>query len=778
VKTCRVRAKLLLFALLLLPALSPAIGILVPRLPEFAPIQLGHAEVQVTIKENVAATRVPHDFFNPNARQLEADFYFPIPRGANVTDLVLYINGKPMKGEVLEKEKAREIYEGIVRRLQDPALLEWVDYNLFKIRVFPVPPSGTQRVEIEFAQPLESDQGTFRYQFPLKPPRKGELVGQLGKPDVKFTVNLESQDAIRNVYSPSHSISSDLKDPHKVKVEVPEHTFGNGTGDFLLFYELSRKDVALSLLGYRPGVDAGYFSLMVSPSDLPSRTSATQQSEIPSDYTFVIDTSGSMLDDNKIEQARKALTYCVSQLRPADRLNLVRFSTEVEPLWEKPREATSQAVDQAKAWISSLQARGGTNISEALERALAPKPSDEVTSRVHTVIFITDGLPTVGTTRPEEILKKAVPAPEAKGSVRIFTFGVGNDVNTKLLDQLAEASRATSDYVRPGQDMEVIIGKFFDKISRPALTNVKLEIPGGEVFDMYPTDLPDLFYGTQLTVFGRYKKPGPTAIKLTGSIGERAIEHVFEKTLPESEGANQFVEKLWGTRKIAYLLDQIRKSGENKELKDEVITLAKKYGVVTPYTSYLVTEDSPVLAGRPAVAATRAPEPARRVRFYASDAIPAGAPASAGAPMLKSSRVEGEAQVRQAPAASAGSWNMAADSGASAVDTAQELKRMKEAQVAQPRPQEGARSAGGRSFTLQGDVWVDDQLQANQEATLQIRYLSNAWFELSRLDPRLREILALGEKVRFQLGGFIIEVGPEGADSIEDTYLQKIKASI
>jgi Ca-activated chloride channel family protein len=262
---------------------------------------------------------------------------------------------------------------------------------------------------------------------------------------------------------------------------------------------------------------------------------------------------------------------------------VLRFSTEVEKWGNGLSAGSPENIDSARNWIDQLQARGGTNISGALDEALklgvaqtstsvefdgSPDPSAGKGSRVCTVVFITDGLPTVGITDPERIVKEIAPNPEQRGSTRIFTFGVGHDVNTKLLDRLAENTRAASDYIRPAEDMEVPIGRFFDKISRPAMTNLKLDLPSADVYDVYPKELPDLFYGTQLTIFGRYKKPGSTAIRLTGQVAGKPADFTYEKTLPGDAAGNEFVEKLWGTRKIAYLLDQIRKSGESREVKD------------------------------------------------------------------------------------------------------------------------------------------------------------------------------------------------------------------
>lgn len=765
-----------LFAVSLVIAAAPvgAIGILIPRELHYSPIRLGKADVRAEINNNIARTRVVQEFENPNPRQLEADFYFPVPRGANVTDFVLYINGKATKGEVLENEKAREIYEGIVRRMADPGLLEWIDYNLFKVRVFPVPAHGTQKIELEFAQPLTADQGLFKYVFPLKSSKRLERAGP--PPHVTFEVTIKADEAVRNVYSPTHMINTDTNDPKNVKVTVPATSFGSG-GDFNLFYQASNKDVALSLLATRPLTSQdGYFALMLSPKWQVDPAQVT-----PNDVNFVIDTSGSMLENNKIEQARRALTYCMSQLREQDRFTLTRFATEVEPFSKDLAPATKEKVEEAKAWIAKLDARGGTNISGALDEALELRSrassstlnsaTTGPTERVYTIVFITDGLPTIGTTNADQIAQEV--RKNSGGNVRIFTFGVGHDVNTKLLDSVAEETRAASDYVKPGEDMEVPISKFFDKIARPALVDLKVEIPSAEAYDLYPKTLPDLFFGTQLTVFGRYKKAGPTAIKLTGRAAGKQQEFVYEKTLPEQDNTNQFVENLWGTRKIGYLLDEIRGKGENKELKDEVIQLSKKYGVVTPYTSYLVTEDTPVVAAAtpPTVpmpmddrgrrfSPPRRAIPEAQAGPQAMPGMSAGAAsdrAAAGAPM-SAQRSTSSRFGFAAPD------EFKAESGSSAVESAQVLRKMKENTSVDSAAK--VAFAAGRTFTLSGNVWIDTQLSESDQPTLRIKYLSNAYFLILKENPTLKEVFALGAHVRVKLANGILEVGPDGKEEL------------
>ncbi|PKO17478.1 hypothetical protein CVU37_08265 [candidate division BRC1 bacterium HGW-BRC1-1] len=728
---------LILLMLLAISAQSHALGILIPRVVTDQPVVLGDVEVRVEINANIALTRIVQDFRNPNPRDLEADFFFPVPRGANVTDFILMMNGKRVPGEVIERDKARAIYEDIVRRAKDPGLLEWVDSNIFKVRVYPVPANGTQRIELEFAQPLEADQGLFRYLLPLKAP-KSEGKANNESP-VKFSIVINSDEAVANISSPTHPIKVDTNDPRKAKITPPDDKLAS-TGDFILYYGRPSSDPVVNIFATRIPPGDGYFSLMISP---PTENSQTTESAA-SDVTFVVDTSGSMLEEGKMDQARKALVYCLAQLSPEQRFNIVRFSTGVESFRKELVPATPENIAEARQMIGTFKATGGTNISGALETALDASGNKEA-KRIHTVVLLTDGQPTVGIAQPDQLIAKV--AQLNTSSLRIFTFGVGFDVNTRLLDGLADETRAASEYTKPGQDIELPVARFFDKINRPAITNLKLAMPSAETYDLYPAQLPDLFYGTQLTVFGRYKNAGPTSIMLEGMRGGQPVKYSFEKTLPDSQPENSHVEKLWGTRKIGFLLDEIRKNGEKSETKDEVIQLARKYGVVTPYTSYLVVEDEP----QRRVAAQPIPASDNSV-FYRSSyktSTRAAAPASSMAGLQSSS-------------------------GESAVRTAQALRSMKEVTVNEMRTDKddsvvSLQTISGHSFVLKDGVWTDtslDESPADVLPEVKIKYLSNAWFAAARINHSLKEIFTLGDKIRIKLPKCVVTVGDQGESDL------------
>ena len=580
---------------LLLFAVSPiqAAGLLVPTEKKVPPLAMLEHHVTINIEDQVAVTKVEQTFRNHTDRQLEATYIFPVPKGASVQKFTMWVNGEEVHGELVEAKKARKIYEDIVRRTQDPGLLEYIDHNLLKVRVFPVPANGEQKLSFQYVSVADKDLDVVQYIYPLK--TDGGVVKTLKK--YSINVNMKSQHPLQNIYSPTHAIQVTRKNDKEAKIAFNKDE-GTLDRNFILYYTAGKKDVGLTTLIHRPIEDMpGYFMMLISP-----RAELSKEQQVPRDIVFVLDTSGSMRG-NRITQARSALKYCLRNLREQDRFGIMHFSTTTNEYAETWTPATAGNRQQASRWVDGLFASGGTAINDALLNALRKRSKDE--SRNFTIVFFTDGQPTVGETRPEQIVKNVMN--RNNKNTRIFTFGVGNDVNATMLDQMAEKTKAITTYVRENEDIEDRVSSLYFKISHPVLTNLKLSFSEAvKVSEVYPPHLPDLFHGSQLVVLGRYKGAGQTVIKLKGNVGKISKEFVYEFNYPEKiEAPKDFVEDLWARRKVGYLLDQIRINGEQQELVSEVVKLAKRYGITTPYTSYLIVPDEPKQVTKSPVPASR-----------------------------------------------------------------------------------------------------------------------------------------------------------------------------
>ncbi|MCA9523559.1 MAG: trypsin, partial [Myxococcales bacterium] len=371
--------------------------------------------------------------------------------------------------------------------------------------------------------------------------------------------------------------------------------------------------------------------------------------------------------------------------------------------------------------------------------------------RPHIVMFLTDGQPTIGETREGEIVKEALAHNKAKAS--IFMFGIGDDINTHLLDRIAEQNRGSSMYLKPNQEIEHKIASFYNQISYPVMSGLSLDFGNVKTYSVVPRRIPDLFKGSQIIVVGRYRNDGHVAVTLKGSVQGTTRSFAYDAKFPAQQGENEFIAKLWAHRQIGVLLDEIRLKGESHELKQEVIQLAKRFGIVTPYTSYLVVEPS-----SPTVTNWRR-RPRPRFILRRSDT---------GVTTLSPSPTQGPRDEEdKAP------MKLALKSGKSSIKTAEKLKRLKDSD----RVQEGQnrtrnRFASGRSFELKSGGWVDARFRSSMKS-VKIKYMSSAYFSLLKLHPELKAALQLGERVTIVIGATAVVVGTDGESALTPEQLKQ-----
>lgn len=695
------------------------------------PLILKYQSVYCDITDGVAVTRVKQTFQNPLRRQIEGVYVYPLPDNVAVGDFNMTIGGKKMHGEVLDKEAARRTYEEIVRRTRDPGLLEYLNSRLYQAQIFPIPPNGQLEVELQYSQTLTESGGLGLFRHPLRAPHGQHRTVErlLVQVKVKSTLPLAS------VFCPSHE--SDISRPNDHEATVTyERSNIQPDRDFLVYYQ--RKDAlfGLSVLTHRGAGEAGYFLLRISP-----RIEIADDQVLSKDIAFVIDTSGSM-SNGKLDQVKRALKFCVNSLSPGDRFNIYGFSTEVHPFRDGLVSAESDIKAAAVAFTEKMRPLGGTNINQALLAALEARSASA--GRPYMIVFMTDGEATVDVTNPEQILRNIKEKnPAGPGQVRFHVLGVGTQVNTHLLDKLAEATRGTRDYATEKEDLELKLSAFVTRLANPVLADIKLDITALHASDVYPKELPDVFRGTDLVVLGRYDATGHRAIHLRGLLRESKKRLTYEGEFPKSTGANEFLPRLWANRKVAYLLDQIRLHGRNRELVNEVVRLAKRHGIVTPYTSSLILEDEGRLArgGRGGGFARRSAwrEADRRLGRAARQSL------------------------QNAPAATL----PAERSGEDAMDASRKLSALKSAgQMRDDFDNRGAfrsesgettlRHVGEKTFIFDGQRWIDTAWDGEKKPE-KIAAFGEEYFQLLERSPDLAKYFALGERVIVTLAGAVYE---------------------
>lgn len=744
--------------------------IIVPHPPDprpgpypYAPLEVTRHHVDVKISGQIATTTVDEEFFNPNNQRLEGTYLFPVPKDAHIDKFSMEINGTMTEAELIPAEKARQIYEDIVRQIRDPALLEYAGRDVFRARIFPIEPRSTKQVKIVYTQLLKWDSGMLTYLYPLGT----EKFSAQPIKDISIKVDVTSDQPLASIYSPSHKVDIKHDGANRAIISYESKNEKPNTDFELVLTQNKDAAVGLNLLSYKDGDEDGYFLLLAAPPVAAKKDAKPA----PKDVIFVLDTSGSMSGE-KIKQAKKALAFCVNNLNDEDRFEIIRFSTDVDPLFDKLADASDANRKRALKFIDGLKATGGTAIAQALKTALEAKPEKE--DRPYVVIFLTDGMPTVGPTKDDEILAITK---KAGGDTRIFSFGIGNDVNTQLLDQLAETTRAFSQYVLPEEDIEIKVSNFFARITEPVLTKPKLEVAAADtgerhtapvirISKMYPVDLPDIFKGDQIVLAGRYTGSGDATAKLTGMVNGEEQTFTYKIHFDDQNAKDEYIPRLWATRRIGYLLDAIRINGENKELRDEVTTIARQFGIITPYTAYLIIEDErrrEVPLARQSLNEmakdTDALDASRdKYADFQKEKTGEGGVANAEsqnsmkhADQPSTATAQGNTMALRsyaaAPTAGIGGSSGAGGAGPVSGDTVKKIDQYTQQ----------SKYVNGRAFYLNGNQWIDAKTQ-NLKKHENVKFNSDAYYELLAKHPEAAQWLALGQNMLIALDDTVYEI--------------------
>lgn len=717
--------------------------------PDWQPahVVLEDHRVDASLEENLATVTVEHVFKNDGRAVAEGTFLFPLPVGAHVTRFAMDVDGKEMAGELLTAEEARSVYEDIVRKSLDPALLEMIGHRSFRAGIFPIPPGERRTIRLRYDAELPREGHTISFLYPMHgsvhtrsagwaPPRFTPLSEEPSGPDATSArasddepaarthvrLDVRSSQPILTVYSPSHDVDVE-RDGDRRAVVTYEGELRREEHDFVAYFGIDEREFGATLLTHRPYADRpGYFMLLLSP-----RIEIAQDRVQAKDVVFVLDTSGSMVGE-KMEQAREALKYCLNRLGEQDRFGLVAFSSDVDRF--RAELLPSSARRDALFFVDQLQAGGGTNIHEALLSAAEMIEDNERGM----IVFLTDGLPSTGVT-DEGAIRRA--AGEALGDrVRVFSFGVGYDVNTRLLDGLSRASGATAHYVSPDENIEERVSTFYEKVRHPLLTDLTFEIQGADAYAFAPQSLTDLYKGSQLVLAGRYRQPGDARLLLAGDRDGRRVSFEYELDFPGEVRERAFVGRLWATRRVGRLLDDVRMNGETDALKDEIVALAKEYGLVTPYTSYLVQEDETM--------------------------------ALDGGLLPQSDR-----EMAQGMHA----FRSRSTTGASAVAASKAIRAMESAETVSAPRSRGFLAVDGRLMhRATSGAWVDSEFDDDTEL-IEIRMGSDAYFTLLKAYPETLTFAKLGSDVTFRLGERFVRIGPDGLDRATVDDLRRMLGS-
>lgn len=700
--------------------------------------------VHAEIVDGVATTTIDQVFRNDGPRDAEGTWFLPLPAGAVADGFTMTVGGKEVNGEVLDAGRARSIYETIVRQRRDPGLLEYAGEGMLRARIFPIPGNGEVGVTVRLRQVLQPTGAMYEWSWPLRAARLGDAVpGPIG-----LDVRIKSQTPLATILSPYAHAEIRRIGEHEATVTL--EGAAKDLEDLRVVYGLAEQEFGLHLLTWRQPSEPGYFTMLLSP---PRTLGADRMQRRY--VQFVVDTSGSMAGD-KIEQAKRALRAFLGSLRTDDLFQVITFASGVQTFFERPVRASRDHIDAALRKIDALTAMGGTNISGALQQALeagVPDPGDGGVL-LPQIVFVTDGQPTMGVTDPRQILELTRRLDTR--AMRIFALGVGDEIDVPLIDDIVQQHRGARDFVRNQEKIEVKVDALCQKIAQPALTDVEVRCDGLDSFDVHPTRTRDLFCGEVLQVVGRYRSAGRHTVRVRGRQNGVAREYSFPVDFPDAAGHHGFVQTLWARQHVASLLDAIRRNGVKQELVDEVRRLATRHGIVTPYTSQLIVEESERLAGRV--------EPRDSARDH-QPVPPAGglgqpAPSgpTSGGPRGGSAPGSAERKLAEMTKQRTG-----AEAVRASVETARDGLDLGGSPAAErPGKDTGlVRRAAGRVFLVVGDDLVEEGLPADWAAkAVVLESFGDAYFAFLRQQPGLREILALGDRVVFRDGDRIVHCKP------------------
>lgn len=705
------------------------------------------SEVNVRIVGRVAQVEVEEWFRNQGGGLGEGDYLYPLPGEAVFSNYSLFQGDQELKGETMDAQKARSIYEEIVRKKRDPALIELAGHGLIRARVFPINPGDTRRITLRYTQmmPRAGDALQFRYaaggRFGMGRSVEG-VQGPTRAPEavpLTFRLVADSGSMFRNPFSPTHQLKTEREGGRLVV--RPE---GELTGDLTIFLPLATGLVGMSVATHRPNDEAGYFMLTVVPA-------SSDEASVPRDVTVILDVSGSM-SGSKMDQAKRALNQLLGSLRGQDRFRLASFSSTVSTYERGWTQATGGEIADARRWVDGLSASGGTNIADALDEAFRLSGDPD---HLNVVLFLTDGLPSVGEQNPERLAQMAE---RARGNARVFAFGVGYDVNTYLLDRLSAAGRGTTQYVQPNEDVEEALGRLVAKISHPVLTDLEIAEAPVRLTELYPQRLPDLFAGEELVLFGRFSgersgvrdgdgwnagNDGSTTgrLVLTGRRGGRTERFEVRVTFPDHARDNDYIPRLWAARKIGVLTQSIKLNGSNPELEREIRETALRYGLLTEYTSYLVQEPMDVA-----------------VRNRDRGMV----------------RLD-EVVVTAAPAAASGQAAVARAEEGRAKREAKSVAALNAVELDVTRRAHGptTRALAGRVFILRDGLWTD-LWHADSIRVVRVAPFSDAYFALLDRLPELKAYWSEMDRVLVSGKRVSLALDPQGSDTLGSAELDRL----
>jgi len=688
------------------------------------PLAVTRHDVKIDINDDVCLTEIDQEFYNPGNSTMEGIYFFPVPRGAFITQFSMLINGVERQAETLDAKKARGIYEKIVSQMRDPGLMEYADQDLFRLKIYPIEPHSRKRIKISYQEPTNFQDGYCSYIYPLGT----EKFSSQPIEEISISATITSGSGISNVLCPGFNADIVRINDSLIKLNYKAGDI-RPDRDFRLYYSRTKEAVGISIIANPDGTGGGHFLLNISPDDALYGMEAIQK-----DVVFVVDTSGSMIGE-KLDQVKLSLLKCVSALRHGDHFQIVRFSTEAESLFSGLVPNDKASILKSFKFIDNFHAAGGTNLEEALKLASGQSQS----GRPRYIVIITDGRPTIGETDEGILINNFL---SSSGKSRIFTFGIGAELNTHLLEGLSSKTGGSARYITGGDSIESVIDKFFNKISLPVMTDINVKFAGSlKISDIEPSSFHDIFAGDMIQIYGKYYSAGKITVAVEGLVGQSRKNFISTFTIGYADRGADFVPRMWARTRIGRLMEKIRLGGADENSTAEIIKLARTYGIITPYTSYLILEDENT---RTSLSEGRNDH--RTLSAAPSEAI--------------------DVMKKKKPIAQ-GLYSKQGDMSVSAAREIEELKDGHADQYAVTSSSYGksdeiiksVKIVNGRAFYRSSWGWIEGVLAGEKQVTTKkIAFMTEEYFRLVEIHPWIAGVLSLGKNIRLRIGNQVLEI--------------------
>jgi len=567
---------------------NESIGSLVAKVEgRDVPLTVGYHKVSVEIRDQIARTVIEESFVNHTDRRLEGVFHFPLPQDASISGFGMWIGSELVEADVVEKQRAREIYETILRERRDPGLLEWTGGNIFKARVFPIEAHSEKRIKITYTQVLPLRGSGYRYSYALQ----SELLKQHPLRELAIDVKLSSVMPLRSVTSPTHPARIDST-PHSAHVEFAAQEY-TPTRDFEVVVELAGDQSSVVLIPHRRGED-GYFMMLLTP---PGGEGEWQREVLPDgkplELLILADTSGS-IDAGGREVQAAFIASLLGAFTPEDKINLACCDVECEWAFKGLVPADEKNAQAARDLLAGRVSLGWTDLDKAFASALKQcGPSTRV-------IYVGDGIVTTGDADAVAFAKRLKLLYQEQGkSASCHAVAVSSSFEPLVLKAIASLGGGSVRQITGERTPQAVALELLGEISKPTIRDLKVQFTGIRTARVYPGELPNLAAGTQQILLGRYLPEGRDqqgevivtgvqghATNLRSVPGAQPVRFQARVSLADAEQGNSFIPRLWARMHLDALLEQ----GASAAIKDEIIALSEEYNIITPYTSLLVLE--------------------------------------------------------------------------------------------------------------------------------------------------------------------------------------------